>query len=62
MLVAHLVVHAWPERVAEFFEATPADAAASVREPGVPRLDIGEMTARPRIFPAGDASSQGRSA
>ncbi len=40
MLVVHVDVHVRPERVAEFLEATLANARASVREPGVLRFDV----------------------
>lgn len=40
MLVVHVDVHVVPEHVAEFLEATRANAAASRQEPGVLRFDV----------------------
>ncbi|GIE89543.1 putative quinol monooxygenase [Actinoplanes regularis] len=47
MLVVHVDVHVRPERVADFLEATLANARASVREPGVLRFDVVQDQADP---------------
>ena len=40
MLIVHVDVHVVANRVEEFLEATRANAAASVTEPGVLRFDV----------------------
>jgi autoinducer 2-degrading protein len=61
MLVVHVDVHVRPERVAEFLEATLANAQASVREPGVLRFDVVQDQADPahvvlvEVYRDGDA-------
>lgn len=40
MLVVHVDIHVRPERVAEFLDATVANARSSVQEPGVLRFDV----------------------
>jgi autoinducer 2-degrading protein len=47
MLVVHVDVHVRPERVAEFLEATLANARASIQEPGVLRFDVVQDQADP---------------
>ena len=47
MLVVHVDVQVRPERVAEFLEATVANARASVQEPGVARFDVIQDRADP---------------
>lgn len=40
MLIVHVDVHVVPDRVSEFLDATRANAAASLDEPGVLRFDV----------------------
>ncbi|MDG6107206.1 antibiotic biosynthesis monooxygenase [Dactylosporangium aurantiacum] len=47
MLVVQVDVQVRPELVAEFLEATLANARASVREPGVVRFDVVQDLADP---------------
>jgi autoinducer 2-degrading protein len=47
MLVVHVDVLVRPERVAEFLEATLANARASIQEPGVLRFDVVQDQADP---------------
>jgi len=47
MLVVHVDVQVRPERVAEFLEATLANARASIQEPGVLRFDVVQDQADP---------------
>ena len=47
MLVVHVDVQVRPERVAEFLEATLANARASVQEPGIVRFDVVQDQADP---------------
>ncbi|MCU0283293.1 MAG: antibiotic biosynthesis monooxygenase [Candidatus Nanopelagicales bacterium] len=47
MLIVHVDVHVVPDRVAAFLEATRANAAASLAEPGVLRFDVVQDLADP---------------
>lgn len=47
MLVVHVDVQVRPERVAEFLEATLANARSSIQEPGVARFDVVQDQADP---------------
>jgi (4S)-4-hydroxy-5-phosphonooxypentane-2,3-dione isomerase len=40
MLIVHVYVHVKPESVADFRQATIANARASVQEPGIARFDV----------------------
>ena len=40
MLIIHVHVHVKPEFVAEFRQATIANARASIQEPGIARFDV----------------------
>ena len=63
MLVIHVDVQVRPERVAEFLEATLANARASVQEPGVLRFDVVQDQADPahvvlvEIYTGADAAA-----
>ena len=50
MLVVHVHVHVKPEHVAAFNAATLANAAASLREPGVARFDVVQQSDDPTRF------------
>ena len=50
MLVVHVHVHVKPEHVAAFNAATLANAAASLREPGVARFDVVRQSDDPTRF------------
>lgn len=50
MLVVHVHVHVKPECVAAFKTATLANAAASVREPGIARFDVTQQSDDPARF------------
>jgi quinol monooxygenase YgiN len=50
MLVVHVQVQVKPESVDAFKEATVANAAASVREPGVARFDVVQQHDDPTRF------------
>ncbi len=47
MLIVHVDVHVVPDRMPEFLEATQANAAASLSEPGVLRFDVVQDLADP---------------
>ncbi|MBM3903222.1 MAG: antibiotic biosynthesis monooxygenase [Verrucomicrobia bacterium] len=40
MLIVHVQVRVLPEHIAAFIEATLANAAASLQEPGIARFDV----------------------
>jgi quinol monooxygenase YgiN len=50
MLIAHVFVHVLPDAVDAFIEATKANAAASVREPGIARFDVVQELDDPTRF------------
>lgn len=50
MLIVHVHVRVKPECIAEFKQATLANARASVREPGIARFDVVQDTDEPTRF------------
>jgi quinol monooxygenase YgiN len=50
MLIVHVHVHVVPDGIDAFREATRANAAASVREPGVARFDVVQQADDPTRF------------
>jgi quinol monooxygenase YgiN len=50
MLIVHVHVHVKSERVEDFKQATIANAASSVKEPGVARFDVVQDTDDPARF------------
>lgn len=50
MLIVHVHVRVKPEAVEAFKEATRANAAASVREPGIARFDVAQQQDDPTRF------------
>lgn len=50
MLIVHVFVHVLPEGVEAFIEATKANAAASVQEPGIARFDVVQALDDPTRF------------
>jgi quinol monooxygenase YgiN len=50
MLVVHVHVHVKPECIEAFKAATVANAAASVREPGIARFDVVQQADDPTRF------------
>lgn len=50
MLVVHVFVHVKPECVDAFKAASLANAAASVREPGIARFDVVQQADDPTRF------------
>lgn len=50
MLVVHVHVHVKPEYVEAFREASAANAAQSVKEPGIARFDVVQQTDDPAKF------------
>lgn len=50
MLVVHVHVHVKPDQVAEFIQATKANAEASIREPGIARFDFMQSEEDPNRF------------
>lgn len=50
MLVVHVHVHVKPDGVERFKQASVANAAASVREPGVARFDVVQQQDDPTRF------------
>jgi quinol monooxygenase YgiN len=50
MLIAHVFVHVLPDAVDAFIEATKANAAASVQEPGIARFDVVQELDDPTRF------------
>lgn len=47
MLVVHVHVRIWPERIGDFLAATVINARASLAEPGVLRFDVIQDQANP---------------
>ncbi len=47
MLVVHVHVRIWPERIGDFLAATVINARASLAEPGVLRFDVIQDQADP---------------
>ncbi len=50
MLVVHVHVHVKPDQVAEFIQATKANAESSIREPGIARFDFMQSEEDPNRF------------
>jgi quinol monooxygenase YgiN len=50
MLIVHVFVHVLPDGVDAFIEATRANAAASVQEPGIARFDVVQSLEDPARF------------
>lgn len=50
MLVVHVHVQVKPDCIAAFRAATVANAAASLREPGIARFDVGQQADDPTRF------------
>lgn len=50
MLIVHVQVRVLPEHVAAFIQATRANAAASLREPGIVRFDVVQDVEDPTRF------------
>jgi quinol monooxygenase YgiN len=50
MLIVHVFVHVLPEAVDAFIDATRANAAASLREPGIARFDVVQSLEDPTRF------------
>jgi len=50
MLIVHVSVHVLPESVDAFIEATRANAAASLLEPGIARFDVVQSLEDPTRF------------
>lgn len=50
MLIVHVFVHVLPDDVDAFIEATKANAAASVEEPGIARFDVVQSLEDPTRF------------
>lgn len=50
MLIVHVFVHVLPDDVDAFIEATKANAAASVQEPGIARFDVVQSLEDPTRF------------
>ena len=50
MLIVHVHVRVLPEAVAAFQEATRANAAASIQEPGIARFDVVQQQDDPTRF------------
>lgn len=50
MLIVHVFVHVVPDAVDAFIEATKANAAASVQEPGIARFDVVQELDDPTRF------------
>jgi quinol monooxygenase YgiN len=50
MLIVHVSAHVLPADVAAFIEATKANAAASVLEPGIARFDVVQSLEDPTRF------------
>jgi quinol monooxygenase YgiN len=50
MLIVHVFVHVLPDDVEAFIEATKANAAASVQEPGIARFDVVQSLDDPTRF------------
>ena len=50
MLVVHVFVHVLPASVEAFKAATLANAAASLREPGIARFDVVQQADDPAHF------------
>ena len=50
MLIVHVQVRVLPDHVAAFIEATRANAAASLQEPGIARFDVVQDIEDPTRF------------
>ena len=50
MLIVHVHVRVLPDSVAAFQEATRANAAASIQEPGIARFDVVQQQDDPTRF------------
>jgi quinol monooxygenase YgiN len=50
MLIVHVHVHVKPDRVADFIAASEANAAQSVKEPGIARFDVVRQSDDPTRF------------
>lgn len=50
MLIVHVHVRVKPEAIAAFQEATRANAAASIQEPGIARFDVVQQQDDPTRF------------
>jgi quinol monooxygenase YgiN len=50
MLIVHVHVHVKPDRVEAFKQATLANAASSVKEPGIARFDVCQRNDDPTRF------------
>lgn len=50
MIIVHIAVHVLPGTEADFIEATKADAAGSLTEPGIVRFDLVQEVADPARF------------
>jgi (4S)-4-hydroxy-5-phosphonooxypentane-2,3-dione isomerase len=50
MLVVHVHVHVKPDRIEDFKLATVANAASSVKEPGIARFDVVQQQDDPSRF------------
>jgi len=50
MLIVHVQVRVLPEHIAAFIEATRANAAASLQEPGIARFDVVQELEDPTRF------------
>ena len=50
MLIVHVQVRVLPEHISAFIEATRANAAASLQEPGIARFDVVQDLEDPTRF------------
>ena len=50
MLVVHVHVHVKPDAIEAFKQASVANAAASIREPGIARFDVVQQADDPTRF------------
>ena len=50
MYIVHVFIHVRPDKLQEFRQATEANAAGSIQEPGIARFDFLQQTEDPTRF------------